>query len=69
MTANKLTKAQRGALDLVWRCDNCNHVEEVDVDQQAEGYTLGDTEPCIHCEDGIARITDAGRAALKDGEG
>jgi hypothetical protein len=32
---------------LVWHCESCGHVEDVDVDDG--NYALGDSEPCVHC--------------------
>jgi len=52
-TTDKLTHEQ--CADKVWHCKSCHHVEKAE-----DPYQPGDSEPCIHCEDGVARVYDAG---------
>lgn len=40
---------------LAWECDRCKHRELV----QEHGYAIGDSEPCVHCEDGTSRVVPA----------
>lgn len=48
---------------LVWRCSTCRHEEPVENEDIDEGgkYEAGDCEPCIYCEDGIAKVVEVGR--------
>lgn len=51
--------AQQG---VVWWCQSCGHTEEVqnDVLDTCYLYNVGDTEPCIHCDEGVAEVVRAG---------
>ena len=40
--------------DKVWHCKSCNHVESAQ-----DEYKVGDSEPCVHCKDGTARVYSA----------
>lgn len=37
---------------LVWKCKTCGNVEPVET----EGYDVGDNEPCVHCDGGVAVV-------------
>lgn len=39
--------------NLVWRCTDCDVTEPVQTDGE---YVIGDSEPCIHCADGVAEV-------------
>jgi hypothetical protein len=42
---------------LAWVCSNCD-LEERDEAAEVNGYAVGDTEPCVHCHVGNARVVD-----------
>jgi hypothetical protein len=53
------------AKNLVWHCSKCGHIE--DVGDEAP-YQVGEDEPCVHCDGGIAVVeteTDAERLRRK----
>ncbi len=37
----------------IWQCDRCGHEEPLEND---DAYALGDSEACVHCKDGVARV-------------
>lgn len=43
-------------VELVWQCE-CG-VEDPPNANATEGYEVGDTEPCCHCENGVARVVE-----------
>jgi len=42
--------------DLYWYCETCGHHEQAQTE-----YTIGDSEPCIYCNDGTAIVVESGK--------
>lgn len=47
--------------DLFWHCDKCGSHEPAQTD-----YDRGDSEPCVLCEDGVARVMTLKEAAATE---
>lgn len=43
--------------EVSWHCAGCG----IDAISDADGYSLGDEEPCIHCNGGITKVVKLGR--------